>query len=197
MDEAIRSSLKESGKILISFLPLFSFWFISLGHSMIRLQIGTYTGSALLIVMVFMRLSRGMIMWGMAIYFAIVLIFALWLKNVFVIQYQGVLPGAILFIVAMLSMIVGRPFVQDYAREGIAQEQQESVQFVRSCFKMTSFWASIFLLSALINRVKMNDPNPDEFVYFGVQLGILLIAMGYTTVYMIWSKHKRLSMPKT
>lgn len=147
--------------------------------------------------MVFMRLSQGMIMWGMAIYFAIVLIFALWLKNVFVIQYLGVLPGAILFIVAMLSMIVGRPFVQDYAREGIAQEQQESVQFVRSCFKMTSFWASIFLLSALINRVKMNDPNPDEFVYFGVQLGILLIAMGYTTVYMIWSKHKRLSMPKT
>jgi hypothetical protein len=195
MDDAIKISLKETGKILLSFLPLFAFWFISMGHTLIRLQVGIYTGIAILIVLVITRLARGMLVMAMAIYFAVALVGVLF-KNIWIIHYLGVLPGAILFVISMLSLILGKPFVQDYAREGVPPEQQESVQFVRVCFIMTSFWAIIFLAMSLLNVIKLNYPDRGELFYTIAQLAILVLGMAYTTTYMVHVKRKRLAMSK-
>jgi hypothetical protein len=96
----------------------------------------------------------------------------------------------------MLSLILGKPFVQDYAREGVPPEQQESVQFVRVCFIMTSFWAIIFLAMSLLNVIKLNYPDRGELFYTIAQLAILVLGMAYTTTYMVHVKRKRLAMSK-
>lgn len=193
VDDAAWSALKQTGKIFISFLPLFAFWFIALGHSLTRLQIGLYTGIALLVVMVLMKLTRGMILGAIIIFFGVALVFGVWMKNSWTIQHLGVLSGGILFVIAMLSMILGRPFVQDYAREGMTSEQQESIQFVRTCFMMTSFWASIFLIMALLNILKLYFPTHGELFYLIAQLGILMIGLVYTAVFTIHVKRRRVA----
>ena len=40
IDDVTLSSLKQTIKIVVSLAPLFAFWFIALGHSLVRLQIG-------------------------------------------------------------------------------------------------------------------------------------------------------------
>lgn len=48
LDEITRSSLKQNGRILLSCLPLFAFWFIALGTSLFRLRAGVYIGTFVL-----------------------------------------------------------------------------------------------------------------------------------------------------
>lgn len=194
IDDVTRSSLKQAIKIVVSLAPLFAFWFIALGHSLMRLQIGLYTGIALLIVMAFARLTRGTMLWATAAFFVVALVFAAWLKNVWVIRHLGIFPSGILFVAVMLSMILDRPFVEEYAREGVPPEQRESVSFVRTCFVLTSFWAATLLVMALLSVVQMSYPGPGQLIYLIVQLGVLALALTYQAAYIVHVRRKRLAM---
>jgi hypothetical protein len=193
IDDATRSSLKQAIKIVVSLAPLFAFWFIALGHSLMRLQIGIYTGIALLIVMAFARLTRGTMLWATAAFFVVALVFAAWLKNVWVIRHLGIFPSGILFVAVMFSMILDRPFVEEYARAGAPPEQRESVSFVRTCFVLTSFWAATLLVMALLSVVQMSYPGPGQLMYLTVQLGVLALALAYQVAYVVHVRRKRLA----
>ena len=127
IDDVTLSSLKQTIKIVVSLAPLFAFWFIALGHSLVRLQVGVYTGIALLIAMALARLTRGTMLWASAAFFVVALVFAAWLKNVWVIGHLGIFPSGILFVAVMLSMILDRPFVEAYARDDAPPQERESV----------------------------------------------------------------------
>lgn len=109
MDEITKSSLKQTGKILVSVSPLVALWLIAWGHSLIRLQIGIYVGTALLISIIVARYAHGAILWAMIRFFVLALILGAWLKNLWFIRHLGVFPGGMLFTAAMLSMVLDRP----------------------------------------------------------------------------------------
>ena len=196
IDDVTRSSLKQTLKIVVSLAPLFAFWFIALGHSLVRLQIGLYTGIGLLIVMALARLTRGTMLWATATFFAIALVFAAWMKNVWVIRHLGIFPSGILFVAVMLSMILDRPFVEAYARDGAPALERESVSFVRTCFVLTSFWAATLLVMALLGVVQIAYPGPGQLMYLIVQLAVLALALAYQTGYIVHVKHKRSATAK-
>ena len=174
-------------------MPLLLFWFISFGHSLTRLQIGIYVGIAALAGMAVARLSRGVILWAMAVFFAFALVSCALLENRWSILHIGVFPGAILFAGAMLSMIAGHPFVQDYARDGVPAAQQESASFVRACFVLTSFWSAVFLVLALLNAVKISHPGPGGLVYLLIQLAVLVSALAFQAAYATHARRRRLA----
>ncbi|MGZ3319166.1 MAG: hypothetical protein ACXU95_17985, partial [Isosphaeraceae bacterium] len=196
IDDVTLSSLKQTIKIVVSLAPLFAFWFIALGHSLVRLQIGVYTGIALLIVMALARLTRGTMLWATAAFFVVALVFAVWLQNVWVIRHLGILPSGILFVAVMLSMILDRPFVEGYARDDAPPQERESVSFARTCFVLTSFWAATLLVMALIGVVQVGHPGPGQLMYLIVQLAVLALALAYQAVYIVHVKHKRSAAAK-
>jgi hypothetical protein len=191
IDDVTRSSVKQTLKIVVSLAPLFAFWFIALGHSLVRLQIGLYTGTVLLIVMAWARLTRGTMLWATGAFFALALVFAAWMKNAWFIRHLGIFPSGILFVAVMLSMILDRPFVEAYARADAPGPESESVLFVRTCFVLTSFWAATLLVMALLGAVQMAYPGPGQLTYLMVQLAVLALALSYQTAYIVHVKHKR------
>ena len=44
------------------------------------------------------------------------------LQNLWIIEHLGVFPSSIFFVAIMISMILDRPFIQEYAREGLTPE---------------------------------------------------------------------------
>lgn len=195
IDDVTRNSLKQAGDILVSFLPIFAFGVIASGHSLMRFDIGIYIGTVLLIVMALMRrLTSGVILGASAGFFAVALILGVWLESIWFIRYVGAFPSGMLFVAAMLSMILGRPFVQEYARKGVPPEQQESANFVRVCFVMTSFWTALLLVMTLVAVVKISYPGPGKLFYVVVNLGVLVVGLAYTTAYTVHIKHRRLAM---
>ncbi|GAA2482747.1 hypothetical protein GCM10010406_18780 [Streptomyces thermolineatus] len=187
IDDITRSSLRQTGRILVSFLPLFVFLAIAWGHSLLRLRIGLYAGAALLLVMALGRLSRGAMMWAMAAFFAVAIVLGLWLENVWVVRHMGMLPGTALLTAAM---VLGRPFVQDYARADVPAEQQETAGFVRSCYVLSSFWASVFLLM-VVNAVAAFSSGLGRLFHLAVQLALLVVATAYTAAYTARARHRR------
>jgi hypothetical protein len=183
LDGAARSSLKVTASVVVGLIPLLAFSFISIGHSMTRLRIGIVAGSVLLIVLVLARLSRGMLAWASAVFFGYALVTVVWLANVWAIRHLGLFPGAIFFVASMVTMIMNRPFVDTYARDGVSPEQRRTSGYLGHCFSLTSFWAAVFAVLTLLDAVKLTHPAINAGIYLTAQFGLIVLALAYQVVY--------------
>lgn len=156
-------------KLLLAFSPWVAFWIISSGHSMLRLQIGVVVAALMVILMGITRLHRGVILWAGVVFFAFALITVVGLKEEWVIHRLGLLASGTLFVATLLSVALGKPFTEDYAREHVPKELWDSPEFIRSCFVVTGVWGFIFLANTMANVAKLYYPDAGEAVYEGLQ----------------------------
>ena len=183
-------TIMEVVKLILAFAPWLAFWFIS-GPSILRLHIALFVAAALVIVMAITRLHKGAILWAGYVFFSFALVTVVWLKNMWVIHHLGVLASGTLFLTTQLSMLLGRPFTEDYAREHVPREFWNSSSFVRSCFVSTSAWSFVFLANTSVNVFRLNYPNASEWPFR--MLEYLIVAMGiiFTSVYSRLIRQKR------
>lgn len=181
-------------KLLLAFSPWIAFWIISGGHSMVRLQVGICVAAALVIVMGITKLHRGLILWAGVAFFAFALVSVVLLKNMWVIQHLGILASGTLFIGTLLSILIGQPFTEDYAREHVPPELWDSPGFIRSSYTVTSAWGFIFLINTLVNVAKPHYANLGEWFFRGLELSILISGVVFTNLYSQAARKKRESM---
>jgi hypothetical protein len=177
-------------KLILAFAPWIAFWIISLGHSMLCLKVGICVAALLVIVMGVTKLHRGVILWAGVAFFAFAVISVVWLENPWVIHHLGFLASGALFVATFLSILWGRPFTEDYAREHVPSELWNSPTFIRGCFTVTAAWGFVFLANTLVNVVKLQRPAAD-WVYEVVQLGFLALGVLFTTVFSRIARRKR------
>ncbi len=180
-------------KLLLAFSPWIAFWIISSGHSMLSLQIGICVASLLVVVMGLTKLHRGAILWAGVIFFAFALVSVAWLKEKWVIQHLGVLASGTLFAATLLSMLLGHPFTEDYAREHVPTELWDSPAFIRSCYTATSAWGLIFVSNTLVNVAKLYWPKAGEWLYQGLEFALIISGVAFTTIYSRHARRKRLA----
>jgi hypothetical protein len=178
-------------KLLLAFAPWIAFWIISGGHSPVLLQIGICVAAVLVIVMGITKLHRGIILWAGVSFFAFALVTVVLLRNLWVIHHLGILASGTLFMSAMISIVIGRPFTESYAREHTQKELWESPNFIRSNFTVTGVWGLIFLANTLVNVVKPYYEGLGEWFFRGVELTILCSGVAFTTVYSRLARRKR------
>ena len=193
MDAVVRASLKQTGGVFLSIVPLFAFWFIAMGNSLTLLAIGLFVGTALTVILAILRLARGTLLWATAIFFGFALVAVFGLQNLWIIEHLGVFPSSIFFVAIMISMILDRPFIQEHAREGLTPEQQASASFARSCFVLSSFWAAVLLIMALVSVAELFYPGPGQLTYVFLQLGIVGAALGSQANYVVHIKRRRIA----
>lgn len=190
LDAAARSGLRVTGSVIVGLVPLLAFTFISIGHSMTRLRIGILVGSLALIGLALARLSRGMLFWASAVFFGYALVSVAWLRYDWAIRDLGVFPGAIFFAAAMITMIMNRPFVDDYAGSGVSAQQRQTRNYLGHCFALTSFWAAVFAILSVLALVKMSHPAMAAATYLMVQFAIIIGALIYQVVYVTYIRRQ-------
>jgi hypothetical protein len=178
-------------KLLLAFAPWIAFWVISAGHSIVSLQIGVCVAAALVIIMGVTKLHRGLILWAGVVFFAFALVSVVLLKNLWVIQHLGILASGTLFVATLVSIVIGQPFTESYARDHVPRELWDSPLFVRSCYTATGVWGMIFLANTLVNVAKPYSPDFGEWFFRGVEFCILVSGCVFTTVYSNHMKKKR------
>ena len=186
----------EALKLLLAFSPWIAFWIISGGHSMLWLQIGICVAAILVLVMGITRLHRGLILWAGVVFFAFALVTVALLKNMWVIQHLGILASGTLFMATMISIVIGQPFTESYAREHVPRELWDSPAFIRSGYTVTGVWGIIFLANTLVNVVKPHYTELGEWFFRGVELSILVSGVVFTTIYSNYLRRKRSSPGK-
>jgi hypothetical protein len=64
-----------------------------------------------------------------------------------------------LFAIVLLSMLVGRPFTLQYARETVPQEHWGSPEFIRTNYVIIAVWALAFALMVIAELALLYVPN--------------------------------------
>jgi hypothetical protein len=178
-------------KLLLAFAPWIAFWIISGGPSMVRLQVGICVAAVLVIVMGITGLHRGLILWAGVVFFAFALVSVVLLKNMWVIQHLGILASGTLFMATLVSIVIGQPFTESYARDHVPQELWDSPAFIRSSYTVTGVWGIIFLANTMVNAAKPHYKELSEWFFRGVELSILVSGVVFTTAYSNFMRKKR------
>jgi hypothetical protein len=178
-------------KLFFVFSPWIAFWIIASGHSALRLRLGICVAAAMIVVMGITRLHRGVILWAGVVFFSFAMVAVVWLMNIWVIQHLGILTSGTLFLATFYSMLIGRPFTEDYARDHVPAELWDHPNFIRSCYTVTTVWGLIFFINTLLNVTKLYYPDLGAWFYTVLELGVIGGGIAFTTIYSERAKGRR------
>jgi hypothetical protein len=88
-----------------------------------------------------------------------------------------------LLVIVLVSMVIGRPFTIQYAREQVAREYWSSPQFLRTNYVITAVWALAFALMVIAELALLYVPTLPRRVGIIVIILALVGAVKFTGWY--------------
>jgi uncharacterized membrane protein len=176
-------------KPLAPWLPWLAFLVIAPG-SMGRLAAGLLVALLGGAVLAAMRLYRGVLMWAGLSFFALALIAVFGLHNMWFLKHLAVIANAMLAMGAWGSLVLGRPFTIEFARETVDPARWTDPLFIRVNQVITAVWAAVFTFNAAAAWMQTRQSWP-VWAGYVVQFGALSAATLFTSWY---PKHVRRSV---
>jgi hypothetical protein len=107
------------------------------------LEIGLVVALALTILMAVLRLHRGIIMWVGLVFFGAATIAVLGFHSLWTMKHLGVLANGALAVGSSTTLLIGRPFSLDYARQNTDPALWNQPVFIRTNVRITAMWAAV------------------------------------------------------
>ena len=169
-------------KLLLSFAPWLSFLIIAHG-SMFRLELGLCVALGLSIIMGVLRLHRGIILWVGLAFFSAAAVLVIGFKNMWTVQYMGVLANSSLALGTWAGVVTGKPFTLEYAKDHTDPSLWSSPFFLRSNTIIASAWGGAFTCNALLAWLKMKQlflsELACELLSYTVLIGVAVFTQWY------------------
>ncbi len=179
-------------KLLLGFAPWIAFLIIAQG-SLQRLEIGLVVAAVLTVVMAVFKLHRGAIMWVGIAFFAYACVAVLVFRDMWTIRNMGILANGALAAGTWVTMLMGRPFTEEYAREHTDPSLWRHPAFLRTNLILTSAWGAVFTANTAIAWLKTYDKSLPDWGYETTSYAFLLSAMVLSNVYPAMVKRRRLA----
>src|SRR5665648_117410 len=139
--------MKDLLKILLGFLPWILFGLMA-GPSFTSLEAALAVALAATLALGVKQLRKGFFLtWGSLLFFLVSFILVAWLKNLWVVENMDLLVRATLAAIAWGSIIAGRPFTLQYARESVPEAYWRTPEFIHSGYFISLVWGIIFLIA--------------------------------------------------
>ncbi len=177
-------------KMVLVFAPWLAFLVIAQG-SLFRLKISLATALVLCVVLGVLRIHRGIILWTGLVFFVLATVLVVGFENGVVIKYMGMMTSGFLGLAAWIGIAVGKPFTLDYAREQVAKGVRESGEFIKSNVIVSSVWAFVFSLNALLAYGKANHFLMPGVAYEVFPNAMLVMTVVFTSWYTKRARAKR------
>jgi hypothetical protein len=175
--------MKEIIGVLIGFAPWIAFGLIS-GPSIAQVSAGIITAFILSLVTGAKDLARGFVLtWGSFIFFGINIVLIVILKNQWVLKNLDIMSHGTLATIAWLSVIIGKPFVLQYARQTTPPEKHSSPVFYRICRDLSMLWGIIFLINTLMSLAKARGWISGGMGSQAVSLGLMFLGLWLNHAY--------------
>lgn len=177
-------------KLLFSFAPWIAFLVIAHG-SLERLKIGLVVAAVLTLAMAVLKLHRGAIMWVGIAFFAYACVAVLVFQDMWTIRNMGILANGALAAGTWVTMFMGKPFTEEYAREHTDPSMWKHPAFIRTNIILTTCWAVVFTVNTTVAWLKTYDKSWPEWSYEATSYAFLLSAMILSNVYPALLKRRR------
>lgn len=169
-------------RLLLAFAPWIAFLTIAQG-SLFRLKLGLAIALALSVALGFARLHRGVILWAGLIFFIGATVAIAAFDNIWTARHMGVLANSALAISSWLTIVIGKPFTLDYAREHTDPSLWNEPSFIRTNVIVTSLWATVFTTNAVLawgKTVRFLIPEWGyEFLSYSLLVGVAAFSVWY------------------
>jgi hypothetical protein len=139
--------VKDLLKILLGFLPWILFGILA-GPPLIRLEAALAVALAATLALGWKQLrQRFFLTWGSLLFFLVSFILVAGLKNLWVVEHMDIVVRATLAAIAWASIIAGRPFALQYARESVPEAYWQTPEFIHTGYFISMVWGIIFLIA--------------------------------------------------
>ncbi|GLP77138.1 hypothetical protein TUM20983_42480 [Mycobacterium antarcticum] len=169
-------------KLVVSFAPWIAFLILA-RDTMHRVEIGLVVALGLTVLMAALRLHRGIIMWVGLMFFAGATVAVLGFHNAWVIRHLGVLANVALAIGSWTTLLIGKPFTLEYARQHTDPSKWNSPLFIRTNEQLTAVWASVFTVNTLVAWLLMKHLLLPEWASHALSYAVLVGAATFTSWY--------------
>jgi hypothetical protein len=175
--------VKDLLKILLGFLPWI--WFgILAGPPLIRLEMALAVSLLASLALGFKQLRKGFFLaWGSLLFFAISLILVALLKNLWVISHLDVLARGTLAAIAWGSIIAGRPFTLQYARENVPETYWRAPGFIHAGYFISLVWGIIFFIAFGASLCRPYLDQLAAWLYYLLATGTMFLGIIFTQWY--------------
>lgn len=169
-------------KLVVSFAPWIAFLVIA-KDTMHRVEIGLVVALALTVLMAALRLHRGIIMWVGLVFFTGATVAVLGFHNLWTIKHLGVLANGALAIGSWTTLMIGKPFTLEYARQHTDPSKWNHPLFIRTNEILTAAWASVFTFNTVVAWLLMKHVLLPEWACHTMSYAALVGAAAFTSWY--------------
>ena len=184
--------IKGIAKFLLGFLPWILFLFLPTdGWEPLRRAVAICL--AVSIVFAWKALRKGFILqWATLVFFLFCVISLYGFKWIWLAKHMGVTANSFLAGIIWLTVLAGKPFTLQYAREDLPRERWNDASLIKSCRFIAIFWGILMLVPAAFNTLKLLQPEllPSKF-YFFLSLSCIIIGISYTTYFKSMKRKQR------
>lgn len=125
--------------------------------------------------------------WATLIFFVFLVITVVFMNNIWILEMMNVLIYVTLAAVTWIGIIIGRPFVMEYARLEVDEGRWQDPRFIRAVRVMTIFWGVAFLSNAVISIYQTTDQS---FIFKIASPLVIIIALMFTVYYPRWVRKR-------
>ena len=178
-------------KFLLGFASWIVFLFLS-GNTLTSLERALVTSFIISLILGYRQLRNGFILeWGSVIFFAWCIIMVNFLQNVTIAKNMGIIANGFLASIIWMTILIGKPFTLQYARQDLPKERWNDPGLVQSCRFMAIVWGLLMMVSTFVACFKVMRPGLyPEIVYSSISIGTIMGATLFTQYY---KKYKRAS----
>ncbi|MFH1090525.1 MAG: hypothetical protein V1742_03045 [Pseudomonadota bacterium] len=175
--------MKDLLKILLGFLPWILFGLLA-GPPLTRLEAALAVSLAATLALGLKQLRKGFFLtWGSLLFFFLSLILVAFLKNLWVIEHMDLLARASLAAIAWGSIIAGRPFTLQYARESVPEAYWHTPEFIYTGYFISIVWGIIFLIALGASLFRPYLEQTASWLYPLLATGTMLLGIIFTQWY--------------
>jgi hypothetical protein len=175
--------VKDLLKILLGFLPWILFGILA-GPPLTRLEAALAVALAVTLALGWKQLCKGFFLtWGSLLFFSLSFILVTFLRNLWVVEHLDLLVRATLAVIAWGSIIAGRPFTLQYARESVPEAYWRTPEFIRTGYFTSLVWGIIFLIGLGASLFRPYLDQVAGWLYPLLATGSLVLGIIFTQWY--------------
>ena len=175
--------MKDLFKILVGFLPWILFGIMA-GPSLTSLEAALAVALAATLALGLKQLRKGFFLtWGSLLFFSLVLILVAFLKNLWVAEHMDLLARGSLAVIAWGSIIAGRPFALQYARESVPEAYWQTPEFIYTGYFISIVWGIIFLIALGASLFRPYLEQLGSWLYYLLATGSMFLGIIFTQWY--------------
>lgn len=173
-----------------SFLP-WILYFVLAGNSQAKLDLAIVAALIAFLIFDLKSLRKNFILsWGTLLFFVFMLITVVLMKNHWIALHAWVFSNGTLALIAWVSLFIGKPFTEQYAREQVEAKYWQTPTFININRILTAVWGSVFVFCVLVHVLKIYYPTSPNWIYETLSDGSTVMAIWFTTWFPKWYRQK-------